>query len=410
MNETQHLSRLPLAGLPYHRALPEFLRKSDPDLWRWFSQTHRSERALEDLRFELLKSTYRVDRESQPGLYETAEEVVRQLGVDAPLTIYQAQNPEGLNASLAFAPGEIHVVLHGPVSKRLSALELRGLFAHEIAHYVLYQREQGELLIAEDMLWALVNDVRSHPAYFASLRLLRLYGEIYCDRAAYAVTQDLHAMVAMLVKIKTNLEEINAESYLRQADEIFARDNATTSGITHPEGYIRARALRLWAESVENSDELIAAMIEGDPGMDDLDLLAQEKMALATRTAIDAMLAHKWMRTDVVLGHARLFFEDYAPPDAVLAKTNDQKLARSGPDSIRDYLCYVLLDFVTADRDLEAAPLAAALAIADDWGIKPRLMELARKELRMRKNQIEQVDRKRQELIAEAERTLSVPP
>ena len=69
----------------------------------------------EAIRFDLLKSTYRIDRDAQPALYEMADEVAKSLGMEVPVTLYQAQNPQGLNASLAYIPDEAHIVLHGPV-------------------------------------------------------------------------------------------------------------------------------------------------------------------------------------------------------------------------------------------------------------------------------------------------------
>jgi hypothetical protein len=96
--------------LPYHAALRDFLRHVDADVWKWFAERRLSPKYAEDVRFELLKSTYRIERDSQRSLYEQAEEVARQLGIAAPITIYQAQNPLGLNASLAYVPGEVHVL------------------------------------------------------------------------------------------------------------------------------------------------------------------------------------------------------------------------------------------------------------------------------------------------------------
>ena len=85
-------------------------------------------------------------------------------------------------------------------------------------------------LTAAEMLAALTNDSQAHPAHFATWRLLGLYNEIICDRGALLVTQDMRAVVSMLVKVQTGVQEINPESYLRQADEIFARGQAKPNG------------------------------------------------------------------------------------------------------------------------------------------------------------------------------------
>jgi hypothetical protein len=117
-------------------------------------------------------------------------------------------------------------------------------------------------------------------------------------------------------------------------------------------------------------------------------------------------LSPKWIQTEPVLAHARLFFEDYAPPEdsqdvpalAEAIKTDD------GP--MRDYYCYVLLDFVTSDRDLEELPLAAALVLTEKLGLKGRFVEIAKRELRLRKKQLEKLDHKKTELLAEASQRL----
>lgn len=402
------LSRLDLASIPYLRALPDFLRRTDARLWDWFHQSVRDPKAAEEARFELLKSTYRVDREAQPAFHQTVEEVAGELGISAPITLYQAQNPQGLNASLAAVPGEIHLILHGPVTAQLTALEVRGLVGHELAHHLLLEEAGGELVTAGEMLRALVQDPHAHPAHFASWRLLSLYGEIFCDRGAYLAAGDLLAVVSMLVKVHTGVEEVSPEAYLRQADEIFARRGASSEEITHPEAFIRARALRLWVEGAADTAETIARMIEGEPGIDELDLLAQERIAAGTRQLLDRLLWRRFLQTDPVLAHARLFFDDYVPPTGPV-ETLSRPLPLA-PDSIRDYACFVLLDFAAADRELDEAPLAAALEVAEELGVKPRFAEIAQRELRLRKNQVEKIDARRAQILADAERQGPPPP
>jgi Zn-dependent protease with chaperone function len=394
----------PLQLLLYQTRIVDFLKRHDRDVWNWFASSRQRVNHAEELRFELLKSTYRLERDSQPALYGAADEVAQKLGLAAPITIYQAQDPMGLNASLAYLPSEIHVILHGPIATQLTPLELRGLLGHELTHFLLLQSWDGDLLTAAEMLAALANDNRAHPAHFASWRLLKLYNEILCDRGAFVVTQDLGAVVSMLVKVQTGVPEASAESYLRQAEEIFARGPAKTEGMTHPEAFIRARAIKLWVDQVPAAEEAIAAMIDTDADLQQLDLLAQERMAGWTRRVIDLLLAHKWFQTDPVLAHARLYFDDYSPPDGELSDANLSREIGVNTKSVRDYFCFVLLDFVSADRELDEPSLAAALQVAEQLEIKDRLIELARQELKLRKNQIERVDNNKDALIRDADK------
>lgn len=400
----------PLELLPYQSRIVDFLKRHDPDVWSWFASTKNRAGQAEELKFDLLKSTYRIDRESQPGLYETADRVARMLGLSAPITIYQAQDPTGLNASLAYLPEEAHIVLHGQLAAQLTPLEVAGLLGHELTHFLLWQLHGGDLFVAAEMLAALTNDSHAHPAHFASWRLLKLYNEILCDRGALLITQDMRAVVSMLVKVQTGVTDINPDSYLKQADEIFARGKTKAEGITHPEAFIRARAIKLWAASDPQANAAIAQMIEAGTELKELDLLGQQAVAGWTRRIVDLLLSHKWFQTDPVLAHARLYFEDYAPPTDALT---DAQLAHDAPletKSHRDYVCFVLLDFVAADRDLDEPSLAAAITVAEQLGVKERFLELARQELRLRKNQLEKVDDRKAAILQEADQSAAAAP
>ncbi len=401
-------SSQPLDWLPYHRAIVDHLKEVDRYVWDWFANSVVDPKSAEEVRFDLLKATYRIDRESQTSLYDTAADVARRLGIEARISIYQSQNPMGLNASLAYVPGEIQIVLHGPIAEKLTAVEIEALFGHEMGHYLLRHRSSSEAQIAAEMLHALCNDSSSHPAHFASARLLQLYDEIFCDRASYVVTGDLNAVVSMLVKVHTGVQDVNADSYLRQAEEILPRGPAATKEITHPEAFIRARSVQLWSQNDPRVNDIVCEMIEGKPGLDELDLLAQRRVAIGTRRLVDALLCHQWFQTDLALAHARLYFEDFVPAPNAFRDAELLTFVRTEPDSIRDYWCYVLLDFVSADRELDEAPLAKALELADQLGLKDRISELARHELKLRKSQIEQIDQQREKIIADADRSMSL--
>jgi hypothetical protein len=102
-------------------------------------------------------------------------------------------------------------------------------------------------------------------------------------------------------------------------------------------------------------------MIEAGTDLQALDLLGQEVVTGWTRRLIDSILSHKWFQTDPVIAHARLYFDDYSPPTDALTDSQLAHDVRLETKSIRDYFCYVLLDFVSADRELDEPSLAAAL-------------------------------------------------
>ena len=397
---------LELKPLPYHQAIREYLKTEEAEIWRWYASHQVREEHAEAVRFDLLKSTYRVDRQTQPEIYAAAENVAGRLSLDVPITIYQAQNPVGLNASLAFVPSEAHVVLHGPITAKLADAEVRALLAHELSHLKLWQQWDGDYLIVDQILAALTHDRAAETPHFASARLFGLYNEIFCDRGSLAAVDDPLVVVSMLVKVSTELEEVSAESYIRQAEEIFSREATKAADLTHPEAFIRARAIKLWSDGDVRADAKIQEMIEGRPALDDLDLLAQTKVSNLTRRLLDVFLSAKWIQSDPVRAHARLFFEDYAVPQG---PQQDRSLAddiKTGDKPMRDYYCYVLLDFVTADRDLEELPLAAALVLTGELGLKDRFVEIARRELRLRKKQLEKIDKDKENLLARVSKHL----
>src|SRR5262249_49983090 len=221
--------------------------------------------------------------------------------------IYQMQIGEGFNASLSFLPGEAHIVFAGPVLTLLSTEELRALLTHELAHYLLLSGWNGDFLVAADVVRGLANDVTAGPEYVETARLWNLYTELFCDRWALAVTGDLRAVVRMLVKAQTGLADVNAESYLRQAADIFRAGPIKAGQFTHPELYIRARALELWHTSGAEAEPDIEHLIQGPLTLQQLDVLAQRTASDLTIAMLHSILRPDWMRTDANLAHARQF-------------------------------------------------------------------------------------------------------
>jgi Zn-dependent protease with chaperone function len=393
-----------LTPLAYQRAVVEYLQAEDPAVWQWFAQKKDDREQIAAARLELLKSTYRIERQTQPDLYALAEEVAATLDLELPLTLYQAQHPHGLNACMVDLPGEIHMVLSGPVTTALASIEVKAVFGHELAHRVLWEKWGGDYRVAEHLLVALANDAAAPPVYASTWRLFSLYAELFCDRAAWLVTQDLAATVSTLVKVSTELAEVSAESYLRQADEIFSQEEAKTEGVSHPETYIRARALKLWVEKGDEATPAISAMLEGPLTLDGLDLLGQKRLAGSTRRLVDQLLAPQWFQSERVLAHARSFFEDYSWPQPAPADGSLAADLATRDKALQDYYCYLLLDFATVDRDLEELPLAAALMLSRRLALAERFKEIVLKEMKLTKKRLSQLDSRAEELLSEAER------
>jgi len=383
-----------LAPFAYQLQLVDYLKSEEPDLWQWFASAKYRDEYAESVRLELLKATYRFDPNDHARIYELANAAREVLGLEAPLTIYQSTESEGMNASLAFVPGEIHIILHGNVTSLLTETELQAALAHELTHYAIWERFDRALFIA----WQLLGAIAAHPgaanSHLESLRLLALYNEIHADRGALLVTQDALATIRSLIKIQTGLADVNAESYLRQADEIFSRENVKAKQLTHPESFIRARALRVDATEV-------ARMIEGERDLESLDLVGQRRMTKLTRELISSLLAPQWFRTDAVMAHARKFFPDIAPVSRFDDSLSATISALDRPT--QQYLTYVMLDFVVADPELEDVPVAAVLDAADRCGIREQMMDVLMKEIALPKKRLAKIEIERAQMLAAAE-------
>lgn len=385
---------------PYLRAIAEHLRVEEPGLWAWFASSARRQDEAEAVRLDLLKSTYRLEPAEHAALYAVAEELRAELGITALLTLYQGAATGGVNAALAYLPGEAHVILSGPVVSALDAAELRAVLAHELAHYLLLDGYGGDYRILTDLVRALANAAGAGLEYAETARLVSLYTEVFADRWALRATGQIGAAVRTLVKVQTGVAEVSAESYLRQAAEIFAKGPVLADQPTHPEIYIRARALELWAGQGAAAEDEIASMIAGPLRLERLDLLAQGRLRELSRQFLAVLLTPAWFRTDAVMGHARQFFPGFEPGGAdegALARAFDSATA-----SVRDYFSFVLLDFVTVDRDLGDAALAAALVLAGRLGFGERFAELLHKELGMTKKAVARLDGEAQKILERA--------
>ena len=116
---------------------------------------------------------------------------------------------------------------------------------------------------------------------------------------------------------------------------------------------------------------------------------------------LEQFLQPKWFQTPATLGHAKLFFSDFQP-----AKARDATaLADLKFDEVklREYLCYVLLDFVTTDPELDQMPLAAALEFSRQLDLDAQFEKLAAKELKLNVRDVRKIKEQAVELLAKAE-------
>jgi hypothetical protein len=136
--------------------------------------------------------------------------------------------------------------------------------------------------------------------------------------------------------------------------------------------------------------------------LNQLDLLGQRRVAETTERLLHNFLVPSWFQTELVLAHARMFFPDFTPPPATNDETAFADEIKNADQALQDYFCYVLLDFVAVDRELEEAPLAAALILCERLGLGKRFSQIAVRELGMTKKRFAQVERDAAKILERA--------
>lgn len=384
--------------LAQQESLVEWLKTREPEVWQWQAD---SERRIPDVEFRLglLRDTYRMNAESHPEVFESIRVAQDALGLqDIVISVYQGQNDSLSNARICYLPGEAHVIFSGPILTLLSAEELTAVIGHELAHYLLWQMREGDFYRADRILSHAAAHVMAKGSHIESARLWALATEFFADRGAYLACGSLETAVATLAKTSTGLHHVSGQSYLAQAEEIFAKSKPKTEGVTHPELFMRARALQLWVTHPEECDAAIVQMLENEESLDGLDLIQQAKLTALTRRFIVNHLRPQWFQSEAVMAHARLFF-----PGLEIEGTADELLDGELADlskARREYLCHVLLDFCAVDPELEMMPVAAAIVQARKLECLSHFEKIATRELKLRAKDLKNLKDNADSLLA----------
>jgi len=392
-----------LQALPYHRAVVDHLRAKAPAVWRHFaSESYRAEHQ-EALRLHLLQTTVVLKRESHPEIYEVVDSVAKALQLGVPVELFQAQMDGSMNAALMFQPTVARIVFHGPVHDFLDADEFRALLGHELAHHRLWTLDGGIHLTAQRAVDGMVAMAALESA-METARLLSLSSEVFADRAGLKVS-DLDAAVRTLIRMRTGLSNAVAKDFLEQSRELLSKQGTGARGWSHPDAHLRALALEWFAADGVEADPRIRTLLEGPIQLDDLDLLRKEELAAVTRRVVDALLQPEWFRSDAVMGHARLLFDDYEVLEAEIA--DPKELLAPWGDTVRDFLALILVDFVAVDPQLEDLPLCQAHAVAEFLGLEKHLIKQVNKKLKRTKKVIKAALEERDDKLNKADGSVS---
>lgn len=371
-----------LAPFQYHTQVRDHF-KSRKKTWDWFKSDDLKEKQVVEFKSALLKNSYRLDKESNQNLYDLVSETCLKLSIDAEVTLYQENNSVQLNAGIVSIGKEAHIVLSGNLISLLSDQEMKALLAHELSHYLFNKINQEEFEVTQRIILALANDKRSEDAFIETARIYQLYLELFCDAGSLQVCEDYKTVIQTLVKLNTGLTNVNAESYLAQAKEIIQSENGATQNSSHPESYIRSLALQLRHDNDPTYLEKIAKMIQGDLDLNNLDIFEQLTMQEITMQLLQLVVKPNWMNSSTVLNLASQYYKDFYKKKEDLDSNAFRETIANTKDSVKNYLCYVLLDFAKVDADLEHAPLAYTLEISELLELDSEYEKLIRKELKL---------------------------
>ena len=370
-----------LVPLSYHAELVTYLSEHERAVWDWSKSDDVRRHQADEMREAMLRQTYRLEPEAHPDVYAACQSAMTKLGIDAPATLYQAADGM-MNASLCFIPGEIHLVFYGPILERMASAELLALMGHELAHYRLWMAADGNYYNASRILDHALSYPDASPSQRESARLLSLYTELYADRGAAIVADAVGPAVSVLVKTMTGITSVDPAAYLRQAEELEAGAGRSEAQ-SHPETFLRARALDRWWRRADDLDQWVDMRLRGPISLEALDLLRQQELARMTRAFFVRLLKEIELHSEAVTTQVKRYFPDLDEEGEAL------DLEAIGPeridDSTRGYFIALMFDCAMADPDTRDEVLLAAAKIARSIGAEQLLGAALKRDLRWTK-------------------------
>jgi hypothetical protein len=387
-----------LTPLPYHNTVVQYLREHEPEVWRWFGSRAAQEEQLASLRATLLRNTYRIEADSHPEIHTALRTAMQRLGITAPATLYQSPQTE-MNASLVFVPGEVHVIVHGPLLERMSAHELLAVFGHELAHYLLWAEHEGQYLTADRILGDTLASHNVAASHRETARRYALHTELFADRGAALAAGGVDAAIAALVKVQTGIASVDAAAYLRQALEIEKHESNASGQHSHPETFIRARALALWWEDATELGQWLERRLHGPLSLESLDLPDQLRLQTLTRGFLAYYLDGGVYASDATLAQIRMLFPDWSEKELPLGP--ESFAGKLTDDGVRNYLNALMIDLALSDTSQQEAALLHAGRIAQQLGSFDALQQNLKRDAGFGKREL---DRYKRELEKESHR------
>ena len=370
-----------LIPLKYHEKLVAYLKSEERAVWEWSQSADVRQQQADEMRDAMLRQTYRMEPESHPEVYASCRVAMERLSIQAPVTLYQAADGM-MNAALCFIPGEVHLIFYGPILEKLSGEELLALMGHELAHYKLWAANDGSFYNASRILDHSLSYPSAMPSHRETARLFSLHTELYADRGAAIVSGGTAAAISVLVKTMTGIASVDPAAYLRQAEELDIKAERS-DGQSHPEVFLRARALDQWWREEEGADAWIDQRLCGPISIEVLDLLRQNELSKLTRSFFVRLLADMGIQSDEVITQIRRYFPDLREGESPLdlGIISGEQI----DDATRNYFIALMFDCVMADPDARDELLLVAAKTAKSFGAGDLFVAALKRDLKWTK-------------------------
>lgn len=370
-----------LAPFRYHDDVIAHLKREESHAWEW-SASEAQTKEFGEIRDTMLRDTYRLEPAGHPEVFEACRTAMERLGIEAPVTLYQA-NDGTMNASLVYTPGEIHMIFFGPILEKLNEAELLALLGHELSHYLLWSIGEGEHYRANRVFEHALAYPDAKPSHRETARLLSLHTELFADRGAAIAAGAFEPSVAVLVKVMTGLTNVDPDAYLRQAQEVETR-GGKSQGLSHPEAYVRARALQLWWSGDPEMEPWLEKQLQGPLSIEALDLLGQSKLTEMTRAFLARLIVDIEDAGEEITTQLRAYFPDFGKREETPLDLAEICVERID-DATRDYFVALTFDIAMADPDATDAVMLAGAKIASEIGASERMTGALRRDLKWTK-------------------------
>lgn len=394
MNEK---SGYPAQAGPFESQLPDWfpktrdaLRRDYAEIWARFSSEPSPAAANLVLDLGGSNSKHHEGFTSDNQCERLVAQAAERLGITVPIEVYLTENTPGKGIRIYRAADRAQLILPASFWSKINEQERLAIIGFELAKITLAAWDSGDLVNVERLLTRIYLQKNPHPVFIETLRLFQLYRKLFCDRGAWRVCGDLDAVNTSILLTETgefpNLNEVNSNL---EGQDLAHADHGDPVTPNSSDAALRMVAAELWRQQPLTLDSDIAMTIQGPNSWKRLDLYRQSVAREKTKDLISTLLDPEWMRTDAKLAYAKLFFDDYKYQNPDYQGITDW-LETSAKD-VKEFVCFTMLDFITAERSLLEPALAYSLQLSSRWKLLPLFIEMANRELRLRKTQIKEM-------------------